>query len=233
MYWTLDPVQDGDSRATEAPPQGRFVVQRHTDAEGPHLDVRLEQEGYLLGWRVEGCSLEGNAWATAKAPHPLHWLEQDGDAVREDEGVYAWLSCTEDGGTLVLRGRGGTRVLGLRRRSGLPVTAVRAIARVLTEHGVAPQEAATLMIDGLTARRQALARFCGLGRELDGAAFDETVWRKTLDRRPLEEIHAHLRAYEVRFDAKYPPLPVSRPEALPDQEEGEARAEQVLAILQG
>ena len=74
--------------------------------------------------------------------------------------------------------------------------------------------------DGVTARRRALERFCGLGRELDGSAFDEAVWRRTLESLSLDEITRHLRAYEVRFDHKFPPSPTSYPETLPDSESG-------------
>ncbi|MCL4695239.1 MAG: hypothetical protein KJ060_22340, partial [Candidatus Hydrogenedentes bacterium] len=50
--------------------------------------------------------------------------------------------------------------------------------------------------------------------ELDGPSFDDTLWRRTLAQLSLDEIHVHLRAYETRFDQKYPPAPVSRPEPL-------------------
>jgi hypothetical protein len=41
-----------------------------------------------------------------------------------------------------------------------------------------------------------------------------------------------LRAYEVRFDAKYPPAPISRPEPLPEEDTG-ARHDAAWAIVQG
>lgn len=94
------------------------------------------------------------------------------------------------------------------------LTAARSITEALHESKASPEHAANLIRDGVAARRRAVARFCGLGRELDGGAFEEDVWRKTLAGCSLDEIHAHLRAYEVRFDEKHPPQPVSRPAPL-------------------
>ena len=230
MFWKIRLEKDADG-TEEAPVtwDGRFVLHRHYDSEGPHLDLRLEQEGYLVGWRVDGVTLDGDRWATEKGPHPVQWLEQDGDAVREDAGAYAWLERGPEGGVLVLQGQGGAvRRLEVRRESGLPGAVVGAIREVLEAHRVEPQEAAELIADGVAARQRAIGRFCGLGRELDGSAFDEPVWRKTLAGLTLDEIHTQLRAYEVRFDRKYPPQRVSRPERLPsaadEERTGAARA---------
>jgi len=43
---------------------------------------------------------------------------------------------------------------------------------------------------------------------------------RTLEALTLDELTAHLRTYEVRFDHKYPPSPTSYPEALPESEHG-------------
>lgn len=232
MFWKLSTVtrtneeMDGEAIA----PEGRFVLQRHSDAGGPHLDLRLEQDGYLLGWRIDGLSLEEEPWATEKPPHPVRWLEQDGDAVREDEGVYAWVWRDAQGGELELRGRGSVRRLKAARVEGLTPRCIRAIREAMAECHVQAKDAAELVRDGAEARRRAIERFCGLGRELDGLVFDETVWRKTLGALSLKEIHRHLEAYEVRFDQKYPPQPASKPEPLPE-EDAEPCSERVMAIL--
>ena len=68
------------------------------------------------------------------------------------------------------------------------------------------------------------------GRELDGESFDEALWRKTLEALTLDEIHGQLRSFEVRFDVKHPPMPVSRPDAPEDGVEG-TRSVQALAIV--
>ncbi|MDX9972713.1 MAG: hypothetical protein RBU21_06980 [FCB group bacterium] len=229
MYWTLS-----TEPAAPAPdaykPEGRFVLHRHRDADGPHYDLRLEQEGYLLGWRIDGDALEGQPWATEKMPHPAQWLEQDGEAARADEGLYAWVERDADRRELILWGRQGDRTVRFTRETGLPPLAQRDIRRTLEEAGAAPARAAQLVADGLTARRRASERLCGLGRELDGEAFDEALWRKSIEGLSLDEIHAQLRAYELRFDLKYPPQPVSQPEPLsPEGETG--RAADVLSIL--
>jgi hypothetical protein len=112
---------------------------------------------------------------------------------------------------------------------------IRSVSEAIGDCGVDVQQAGRLVSDGMTARRRSIERLCGLGRELDGTAFDDGVWRRILAGLSLEEIHAQLRAYEVRFDQKYPPDPVSRPESLPEMESddpaGMDRAGVAMAIV--
>lgn len=229
MYWRLR-WEDGAPglREAGASPEGRFVLHRHRDRYGEHFDLRLEQEGYLLGWRIDATSLDGGPWAVEKAPHATRWLDEDGDAVREDSGEYAWESRRPNGGTLLLQGVNGRRRVHAERIEALPCGAVREVVKALRAVGSGPEDAARLIADGAAARRRAVERLCGLGRELDGEAFDPDLTRKALDGLTLEEIHRQLRAYEARFDQKYPPRPVSRPEPL---DEDDARSERALAIV--
>ncbi len=192
---------------------GRFVVHRHRDAEGPHVDLRLEQDGFLAGWRIAG-EFESGAWAEEKAAHPVHWLDRDGDAVREDAGVYRWIERGPLRRVVCLKGEHGVRWLRVEAHEGLPAGVACAVRCALDEAELGPESALSLVKDGLVARKRATARLLGLGRELDGDAFDVEAWRRALAGLSLEEVQSHLRAYEVRFDAKYPPLPVSRPERL-------------------
>lgn len=236
-YWELreTPANPADAEAkwtARAAKARRFVLHRHRDALGPHLDLRLEQDGYLLGWRIDGDNLAGAPWAAEKAPHPTHWLDHDGDARREDAGEYVWLERAEDRGALLLRGTRGLREIRVSRRDALPPRAAQALIEAMRAGRHAPGDLPGLVADGARARQRAAARLCGLGRELDGAAFDTEAWRQTLDGLGLEAIHRHLRAYEARFDAKYPPRPVSRPEPLPDTDPAPAgSAARTLAIL--
>ena len=228
MFYRVTHEAAGEMRDGAA--DGRFVLHRHRDAQGPHLDLRLEQDGYLLGWRIDGDALDGEPWAEEKAPHPLYWLDGDRDAVREDEGTFAWLDRSPTNKTVVLRGRGGDRTVRFDAAACLSASVARGIAAALEERGITALRAGALIADGQRARQRAIERFCGLGRELDGEAFDEGVWRRLLEGSTLDEIQTYLRAYEVRFDQKYPPAPVSRPEPL--DEDGESgRAEAAMAIL--
>ncbi len=231
MFWKIAYEERAEPAGDEATQwDGRYVLQRHCDAEGAHLDLRLEQEGYLLGWRIDGVELNGERWAEEKAPHPLHWLERDGDAVRVDEGVYAWQERSDEGGLLLLQGQDGLMLsYRISRVPGLSANAARGILDALSFHGINPSEAGVLICDGVTARQRAIERLCGLGRELDGSAFDEGLAKKTLKSLTLEEIHGQLRAYEIRFDAKYPPQPVSQPEVLPEERDT-GRTDTALAI---
>jgi hypothetical protein len=224
MFWKVAQLDEAQT-PTDFAPAGRFVLQRHTDAQGEHLDLRLEAEGHLRGWRIDAATLAPGAWATEKPPHSLRWLD-DATAQRLDAGEYAVERWGRDGGALILRGTGGSTRVVMTPAPELPVSAARAIAETLRALKAAPDDAARLIADGLAARNRATERLCGLARELDGEAFEERVWRGTLAGLTLEEIHAQLRAFELRFDAKYPPLPVSRPEA----EGGASRAGEAMAI---
>lgn len=233
MYWQVSVLTEEETRR-DAPsaPAGRFVLHRHHDADGPHLDLRLEQDGYLMGWRIAATALEGAPFATVKAPHPVAWLDQDGDAMRVDAGTYCWRRQDDAEQEIELHGHSGVTCFRVCRVAGLRPDTVQAVRAALGEN--AEEDAARLIEDGLVARRRALARFCGLGRELDDSAFDEATWRQNLAGCSLEVMHAYLRAYEVRFDRKYPPLPVSTPEPLGDEaDDGGARGEAALAILRG
>lgn len=231
MYWRLNVEQtagaDAAGRAALDHVDGRFVLHKHRDEEGPHLDLRLEMDGYLIGWRIDSETLEGRPWATEKAPHGLRWLDQDADAKCLDAGLYMVRHNSGGSRTLLLQGTNGTRQLTVERVPGLPVSVVRDVMSALRDNRVEPTDAVQLVQDGLAARRRAMERLCGLGRELDGNAFDATSWRTLLAGLSLDEIHAQLRAYEVRFDQKYPPSPSSRPERL---EEEPVRPAAALAI---
>jgi hypothetical protein len=237
MFWKITQL-DGTQPPAEFSPAGRFVLHRHTDAEGEHLDLRLEDEGCLRGWRVGSATLAAGAWATEKGPHSLGWLEDDfanreigvpggvpagarmgaawgvagGGMERVDAGDYAVERWGRDGGAIVLRGAAGTTRIELARVREPGVCVVQRIADALDEMNVEAAHAPGLIADGVAARSRAILRLCGLGRELDGEAFEEPVWRKTLNSLTLDEIHRQLRAFEVRFDRKYPPLAISRPE---------------------
>jgi hypothetical protein len=211
----------------------RFVLHRHRDEAGPHLDLRLEQEGYLMGFRVDGETLEGTVWATVKAPHPLSWLTQDGDAVREDDGTHFWESGDAGGGMLVLCGARQPVRVAVAPETGVSAQELATLRSTAEELGVGLGGLAALAADGCSARGRAISRFCGLGRELDGASFDEGLWRQTLAGERLEVVQQYLHALEVRFDRKYPPSPVSVSGPLPPEGSGVAGAdsERAMGIL--
>jgi len=217
MYWRLK-LEETPNIDSLDHIDGRFILHKHHDHDGPHLDLRIEMDGYLMGWRIDGVSLEGRPWATEKAPHALRWLECDADAECVDAGVY--MLQNRPGGdtrTLLLKGHGGVKELIAERVPGLPALVARDLVNTLRENNVQPSDSPQLVRDGLAARRRAVERLCGLGRELDGTAFDASSWRALLAGLSLDEIHAQLRAYEVRFDQKYPPSSVSRPEGLQEE----------------
>ena len=233
MYWKLSTERADDGvRASGAETHGRFVLHRHHDAGGPHLDLRFEQDGYLSGFRIDGLAIADGVWASEKGAHPIDWLERDGDAVREDSGTYHRRMVNDNEMCITLHGGQGDRVLRAVREPGLTPSAVRDVCAALGAYDAVAADAARLIADGVTARRRAIDRMCGLARELDGGAFDEDVCRRALAPLALEDIHAQLRGYESRFDAKYPPLPVSRPEPMSEQRD-ERRCGDAMAIVRG
>jgi len=209
---------------------GRFVLHRHTDADGPHQDLRLEHGGFLVGWRIEGDALlEAPSLATEKMPHPLRWLEEDGEAERQDAGSYAWVERLPKRRVLLLRGDRGVRRVTAELVDGFDPGAAARLAATMEKARVPLESLPLLVEEGLTARRRAVARLIGLGRELEGEAFDAELTKRMLTGLTLDEVHAHLRSYEARFDARYPPRPVSQPESV-DEEAG-GREGDALAIL--
>lgn len=215
MLWRVTTLPETRTDTLKTPHDGRFVLHRHRDALGRHLDLRLECGDVLLGWRMEGDPFhESRGWAQEKMPHPLCWLMQDGEALREDAGLYRWLRREDAEREIMLNGKTRDVVLRFTRAEGLSTSAVGTIHETLSRLRINPEDAARLIHDGMTARQHAIARLCGLGRELDGNSFDEHVWRKSLAALSLEEIHHQLRTFEVRFDQVYPAEPVSRPERL-------------------
>lgn len=210
----------------------RFVLHRHRDDDGAHLDLRLEQDGYLMGFRVDGTALGAEAWATVKAPHPLHWLDRDGDAVREDGGTYFWESGDASGGVLVLCGARDTVRVCVEPVGGVSAGDLAGVRAAADQLGVALDDLPGLAADGAVARERAIARYCGLGRELDGDAFDSGLWRNTLAGQRLAVIQQYLHGLEVRFDRKYPPQPVSAPVALEEPAE-DRDAGRAMEILRG
>lgn len=235
MYWKLTALTRapaGPAGGEGAAPAGRFVLHRHQDTQGAHLDLRLETDNGLRGWRIEAEQLEPGAWATWKQPHPAAWLDYDGEAVRCDEGSYVWHVNEPETRELALHGKTGIAVLRFERRAPATPACLRAVDALIEQHTLKADHIAGLIEDGLAARRNAVARYCGLGRELDGAAFDEAGWRALFESKSLREIGDHLAALEVRYDRQRPPQPVSRPEALDAATDAaEQRRERALRVL--
>ncbi len=239
MYWEIRNLTRSEALADGAlPPEGasRFVLHRHEDRDGAHFDLRIEEGNCLLGWRISGEAFEAGCWATEKMPHPPRWLDEDGDAHREDEGVYVWRERGAEARELALHGRTGVTVLRFERAEAPPVDSIRALAGLARAHQQPLDRLEALAADGLEARRNAIARFCGLSRELDGEGFDEEAWRRLLHGMSLREIGARLAKVETRHDLAHPPEAASRPEPLPDGSMGRAQDERLgraMRIAQG
>ena len=157
MYWNIALLPDAtpDSKR-EHGPAGRYVIHRHFDGGGPHRDLRLEQAGHLAGWRFEQPLCAEGAWAVEKGPHPLRWLDHDGDAAREDAGLYTVIAWAKDVRELFLDGRHGTHILRAERMPLLSPEAARALHVTMREMALEPAALAGILRDGVTARRRAL-----------------------------------------------------------------------------
>jgi hypothetical protein len=231
MYWQITQMtrHKSESPAADAP---RFVLHRHEDASGVHHDLRLEDGNCLVGFRITGGTVEPGCWATEKMPHPKTWLEEDKDAQRIHAGTYAWQGAEADRRELTLHTDEGNVTLRFDKCNTLDVEDIRALTTLVQEQRIAANTLASLVEDGLTARRNTVARFCGLSRELDGAGFDEQRWRDLLGGMTLRQVSEHLASVEKRFDRTHPPQPVSRPEPLHHKEHAqETRAQRAREIL--
>ena len=72
MLWNLtNEKRSEEDRVAPEHCDGRFVLHRHHDADGPHLDLRLEQDNFLLGWRIDASGLDEECWATEKRPQSI------------------------------------------------------------------------------------------------------------------------------------------------------------------
>ncbi len=234
MFWEVTEIKRmaADPQEAATPEAaGRFVLHRHTDAGGAHFDLRLESGGCLVGWRIAGAALEPGCWATEKMPHPASWLEEDRDALREKDGVYAWHYREDNRCGILLRDAKETVSITLERCAEPQVDSIRALAGVARTHQLPLAALSGLAEDGWTARTRAVERFCGLSRALDGDGFDETGWRRLLSAMTLAEIGERLAKVEARHDRAHPPAPVSRPEKLgEDDAAAHARTRQAFRI---
>lgn len=222
----------GHSGVSDPLEDGRYILHRHSDAQGPHRDLRIEEDGVLRGWRITEDG-DGAMMAVEKAAHPVHWLNpESGKAagmVCEERGTYAWVERSPMRAVIRLQGSGGSKTIEINALEELAPCTVHGLRAFMAENRVKEPALSGLLRDGLSARRRAMYRLAGLARELDGEAFDAALWERMAREMTLDELHAHLRCYETRFDAKYPPRPVSQPEPL-EAVEGQT-APAVLDIL--
>ena len=236
-YWELHPVA-GEYELETA--EGKYVIHRHADGGGVHLDLRYEVGDKLSGFRIPVAELEeffgtGSKECEPKGLHPVAWLEVNtSDCTLVERGVYGWRQSDGDGRVLVLRGEKWSGTFAV-RRDDTPQMNLDAVRRVAEACGAerfdeaVAQRIVSKMQDGESARHHAVERLCGVGREVDGERFDEELWRRSVAGLSLREIQAHVGAYEKRFDEKYPLQPVTKPEPLDVQDNG--RWQEIAAML--
>jgi len=218
----------------------RFVLHRHSDDSGAHLDLRIEEGDVLVGWRLPCDAMEQLARGQRvvcelKLIHPKRWLDVNDEVCAvEDSGTYSWVKRDADGGTALFNGKrlAGQYEFARWKESAEPVPdsyreSLSVIKEKLGLDLARTDDVARLLArarDGDTARNRAVERLCALGTELDGESFDERMWRKTLRHLSLAEMHAHLRTFEKRFDEKYPPASATRPEKIEQRDKQREKA---------
>ena len=231
--WLMEKVDAGQEltcSSREVAEGRRFVLHRHSDREGEHLDLRLEDGDVLFGWRLprdapERLAEGDEVVCELKRMHPRKWLDvNDAVCFVEDAGTYRWLERSADRGVGVFFGeRFAGRYSFTKRqlneesaseRYEKPVSLIKKELGLDLGRAEDAEKVLASFRDGETARKRAVERLCALGRELDSDAFDEKIWRSTLSHLLLSEIHGHLRSFERRFDEKHPPLPVTKREKL-------------------
>jgi len=217
-----------------------YLMHRHEDATGVYLDLHIERPGCgVARWRMDVDLLErlsaGEEVVCTLDPQDSVWLaEQDAtECAVVEEGTYRDAGEVEGRRRLEFSGR----VLDgeFEFRAVCDTSTVAALAEAIREElgaTLGPQEVREFVAaarDGRVARRRAVERLCGLGRELDGDAFDGRLWRRMLDGLSLSEIHRQIARFERRFDEKYPPQPVSRSASMPEDDSD--RRKIAMAIL--
>jgi len=255
LIWTIrrrgERIRDGSKRSREAEERTgaevdrphrelHYLMHRHEGAGGVYLDLHIERPGCgVARWRMgvdvlERLSAGEEVVCTLNPEDSMRLAEHDTpEHATVDEGTYVDQGEAEDRRRLVFRGR----VLDgeYEFRAVCDDNVVTALAEAIREEPDGPltpesvEEFIVAARDGRIARGRAVERLCGLGRELDGDAFDDRLWRRMLDGLSLAEIHRQTARLERRFDEKYPPRPVSRSASLPQEDSD--RRETVAAIL--
>ncbi len=255
LIWTIrrrgERIRDGSKRSQEADECARtetdhphrelpYFMHRHEDAGAVYIDLHIERPGCgVARWRmavdvIDRLSAGEEVVCTLNPQDSMRSLDRDApEYTVVDEGTYADAGQAGGRHRLVFSGR----VLDgeFEFRAVCDDSTVAALAEAIREEPGAMlgpervEEFVAAARDGRVARRRAVERLCGLGRELDGDAFDAQLWRRMLDGLSLSEIHRQTAKFERRFDEKYPPQPVSRSASLP--EEDSDRRKIVTAIL--
>ncbi|HOK90594.1 MAG TPA: hypothetical protein PK379_11270 [Candidatus Hydrogenedentes bacterium] len=210
MFWILESMEPRDD-APSGGWAGQWVLHHHRDADGPHLDLRLEAGGVLAGLRIDGNTLEPGVRAVEKGPHPAAWLRAAGELQVAGRGRWGWESREPARRALVLDDGRTRRLLAWTRLPALPIVVATRLVEWCDSNGVAPERLPDLCADGMRARRAALARCRGLAALLEGHDFDPEAWNALLEPLDLEGLNARLEALEARVDRQHPPIPWTRP----------------------
>ena len=210
MLWTLESMEPVDTEPADGW-AGQWVLHRHRDTDGPHLDLRLETGGILGGLRIDGEALNPGVRAIEKAPHPLDWLTTDGPAQADGRGQWGWDTRKPERRILILDDGADRYRLVWRRLPPLPPDAHARLSEWCREHRLAPAELPGLCADGLRARQAALARCQGLAALIEGDRFDPNAWQILLEPLDLEALNRRLEALEAQLDRLHPPIPWTCP----------------------
>lgn len=191
---------------------GRFIVQRHQDNLGVHIDIRLEHEGYLTGWRIDGVSeLADEMWGEAKLPHNPNLL-YDANLPEIERGIYQWY--LEDGeiGILELVSTSeDCKVFRVEKCCGVPLSVQRKLIEICSGYGLKWDEVSSLIGDGLKAREWMITKICGMAQYLDDQAFVQDDYVEYLKNRSFEELKESLIIWEKRLSLKKPVERVTKP----------------------
>ncbi len=239
FVWTMRRAGEytADNDAIEP---SRFVVHRHVDDGGTHLDLRIETDGGgLAGWRLSPDAIErtnhgDEVFCLAKPIHPVRWLDHNSELCAVvGSGRCRRMDSEKGHARMAFDGTGLNGIYEFRPWPGERgiVGLIDAVERFAGGTAAGPADIerfAAAAEDGRTARVRAIERVCGLGRELDGDAFDERLWRSMLAPLTLNEVYRQMARFERRFDEKYPPTGVTRPDKSHD---ATMRKREVAAIL--
>lgn len=210
MFWMLDSIETINTDPLDGW-AGQWILHRHRDHYGPHLDLRLEFRGILGGLRVDADALIPGVPATEKGPHPNAWLTAEGPAQEVGRGRWAWEKYTPDHRVLLLDNGTDRLRLGWKRAPALPTSVIVQLAAWAQQNHLTPDQLSALCADGLRARQAARARCRGLAALIEAEHFDPDAWNDLLEPLNLDALNQKLDALEARLDQLHPPAPWTHP----------------------
>ncbi|MCX8065998.1 MAG: hypothetical protein N3G21_12650 [Candidatus Hydrogenedentes bacterium] len=226
-------IQDGLELGEVA--MGRFIIHRHSDIAGEHIDIRLEEDFSLVGWRVDGTSELGDEmWGVAKLPHHPGLLD-DGTIPVVAKGKFRWLLDNKDDTFLELEfDDGEIRVYKVEKHGGLPASIQNRLNKIISDNGLSWDEALSLIGDGIKAREWLITKICGMVEYSGNYILPQAEYAEYLKGKSLDELKRNLTYWEKKVSSNQSVGRLTRPGDIGQEGESEKwKLSKVLELIVG